>query len=200
VTRLPHWSSLAAMVIMLSGIGVATVIELTKTVELNEFGVVPDFSLVERSGRRVTLGDLDGQIWIADFIFTSCAGTCPMMTDKMRLLEKELPEEIRMVSFTVDPTRDTPEVLTRYADQRGVTGDRWMFLTGERDELYKLSKEGFHLAVDDTIGTEIEPITHSTRFTLVDGRGNIRGYYDGTAMETVAQLAQDVENLLSERD
>ena len=95
---------------------------------------------------------------------------------------------------------DPPPIPGDCRDQRGVTGDRWMFLTGERDELYKLSKEGFHLAVDDTIGTEIEPITHSTRFALVDGRGNIRGYYDGTAMETVAQLSQDVENLLSERD
>ena len=185
---------------MLSGIAVATVIELTRPVELNQFGDVPDFSLVERSGRTVTRQDLDGQIWIADFIFTNCAGTCPMMTDKMRLLQEELPENIRMVSFTVDPARDTPEVMAHYADQRGITGDRWMFLTGERDELYKLSKEGFHLAVDDTIGTEIEPITHSTRFALVDGRGRIRGYYDGTAMETVSQLSNDVGNLLSERD
>ena len=200
MARLPHWSSLTAIAIMLSGIAVATVIELTKTVELTEFGTVPDFSLVERSGRNVTLQDLEGQIWVADFIFTGCAGTCPMMTDKMRLLGEELPEEIRMVSFTVDPNRDTPEVLTHYAERRGVTGDRWMFLTGGRDELYKLSKEGFHLAVDDTIGTEIEPITHSTRFALVDGVGRIRGYYDGTAMETVAQLAHDVENLRSERD
>ena len=113
-------------------------------------------------------------------------------------LVRELPESVRMVSFTVDPDRDTPEVLARYADRHGAEGDRWVFLTGEKEELYTLSKEGFHLAVDDTIGTEVEPITHSTRFALIGPSGKIRGYYAGTELNSVARLVADVEALLDE--
>ncbi len=198
MARLPHWSSLAAIVIMLSGIAVTLALQFARPPALLEFGEVPEFTLIERSGRTFTRSDLDGQIWVADFIFTNCAGTCPMMTDKMKLLQRELPESVRMVSFTVDPYRDTPEVLARYADRHGAEGDRWVFLTGEKEELYTLSKEGFHLAVDDTIETEVEPITHSTRFALVDPSGKIRGYYAGTESESVARLVADVEALLDE--
>ena len=183
---------------MLSGIGVSVTLQLIRPPELLEFGEVPEFTLIERSGRTFTRSDLEGQIWVADFIFTNCAGMCPMMTDKMKLLGRELPESVRMVSFTVDPDRDTPEVLARYAERHGAEGDRWVFLTGEKEELYTLSKEGFHLAVDDTMGTEVEPITHSTRFALIGPSGKIRGYYAGTESDSVARLVADVEALLDE--
>lgn len=198
MSRLPHWSSLLAMALMVSGIGTLILFRAMDSSEpLNDFGGIPDFELVERSGETVTLSDLDGEIWIANLIFTHCGGTCPMMTVQMRSLLNVLPEDVRFVSITVDPSRDTPEVLAEYADFYGADPERWLFLTGERDDIYRLSREGFHLAVDDTFGSEIEPITHSTRFVLVDQEGRIRNYYDGTTRDSHTLIVDDVRTLLA---
>ena len=161
--KLPHWSSLAAIAIMVSSLTFAVILTFTTEEQPITFGSIPDFELIERSGRTVTRAELDGQIWVADFIFTNCGGTCPMMTYQMGKLNQALPDNVRLVSFTVDPTRDTPEILSNYALKNEVEGDRWLFLTGERDAMYQLAQQGFHLAVDDTIGTAVEPITHSSR-------------------------------------
>lgn len=198
MSRLPHWSSLAAIAIAVSSITFALILSRAIPDKPLTFGAIPDFELIERSGRTVTRADLDGQIWIADFIFTNCGGTCPMMTYQMTKLDKALPQSVRLVSFTVDPTRDTPEVLSQYAAKNNVEGNRWLFLTGERDSLYRLALEGFHLTVDDTIGTPVEPITHSSRFALIDAEGEIRNYYNGTSLESVDQIIGDVETLLAE--
>jgi len=160
------------------------------------YGTAPAFSFTERSGREVQSSELAGKVWVADFIFTSCAGACPVMTEKMRALQEKLPPEIRLVSFTVDPERDTPETLRSYAERAGADRERWLFLTGNKEALYKLSIEGFKLGVDDAAGTPAEPITHSTRFVLVDREGRIRGYYgmeDETALE---RLEEDATGLL----
>ena len=166
----------------------------TREPELATYYPVPDFSLIDQNERTVKLGDLAGKVWVADFIFTNCGGTCPSMTDRMRRLQEVLPAEIRLVSFTVDPSRDTPKVLGEYAKQHGA-GDRWLFLTGGRDALYDLSIKGFKLALDDSTGTETEPITHSSRFVLVDKQGQIRGYYSGTEEEELQRLSADVKKL-----
>src|SRR5262245_9289536 len=96
-----------------------------------DYGVVPDFSLLEAGGRQITLQEFQGKVWIADFIFTSCAGMCPMMTSEMRKIQDALPQEIRLVSFSVDPARDTPAVLNDYADRFGADRRRWSFVTGD---------------------------------------------------------------------
>ena len=199
--RLPHWSSLAAIAIMVSGIGMLIIFRSMQSDEpLNNFGSVPDFELVERSGETVTLSNLAGEVWIANLIFTHCGGTCPMMTVQMRSLQSVLPDDVRFVSITVDPARDTPEVLAEYAAFYGAGTERWLFLTGERDDIYRLSQEGFHLAVYDTFGSEIEPITHSTRFVLVDQKGQIRNYYDGTTRDSHTLIEGDVRTLLAGAD
>ena len=164
--------------------------------ELARFYPVPDFSLTDQSDRNVKLDDLKGHVWVADFIFTNCAGACPMMTDKMRKLQDTLPVEVRMVSITVDPSRDTPKALAAYAAERGATPDRWLFLTGEKQALHDLCIKGFKLPLDETGGTAAEPIGHSTRFVLVDQQGEIRGYYDATDEESLKQLAGDAKSLL----
>ena len=164
--------------------------------ELPVLSTVPEFKLTERSAREVNSRELAGKVWVADFIFTSCAGACPSMTEKMRSLQETLPEEIQLVSFTVDPARDTPEVLTQYAESYGADPARWLFLTGEKEVLYRLSIEGFKLAVDDTMGTEIEPITHSSRFVLIDQEGGIRGYYAMGDTTELDRLARDARSLL----
>ena len=157
---------------------------------------VPDFSLTDQTDKPVSLHELKGRVWVADFIFTNCGGTCPVMTEKMRKLQEALPADIRMVSFTVDPARDTSKALAAYAAEHGATHDRWVFLTGEKQALYDICIKGFKLAILSEEGTPLEPITHSTRFVLVDKDGQIRGYYSGTEEEDLKRLAADAKGLL----
>jgi len=164
--------------------------------ELTRFYPVPDFSLTDQTEKTVTLNQLKGKVWIADFIFTNCGGTCPAMTEQMRKLQQLLPAEVRLVSFTVDPARDTSKALAAYAAEHGASSDRWLFLTGDRQALLDLCMKGFKLPVDDTSGTPVEPITHSTRFVLVDKEGEIRGYYNGTEEDALVQLTANARKLL----
>jgi protein SCO1/2 len=159
------------------------------------YGSVPDFSFTESSGRSVGLHDLLGKVWVVDFIFTHCAGTCPLMTAEMKRLRSSFPQDIAFVSITVDPAHDTPEVLAQYAKQNGADSRNWMFLTGSRTALRALMMGGFKLPLDDTQGSDSEPITHSSRFVLVDKKGRIRGYYDGTDDADVKRLTNDARQL-----
>ena len=174
------------------------------TEPLPVLGQVPDFSLIERSGQAVSLKDLKGQVWVADFVFTHCAGPCPLLSRRMQSLQEPLADQpgVRLVSFSVDPERDTPEVLAEYA-KRYSAGDRWLFLTGEKESLYWLIMDGFKLGVDD--GSAVNAgvpgpgtITHSTRFVLVDREGRIRAYYDGSSEDIAEQLLPDIQALLRE--
>ncbi len=166
---------------------------------LADLGALPPFSLQERSGRTVRLDDLRGQVWVADFIFTRCAGTCPAMTARLVRLRKEVPPEILFVSFTVDPRHDTPEVLARYARDFGAD-ERWLFLTGSQDALYRLATEGFKLAAlavppeQQRTGGD-GPFLHSSKFVLLDGGGRVRGYYDSEDETAMAQLIRDVKRI-----
>lgn len=169
---------------------------------LNQYGSVPDFALTERNGSAVGLAQLRGKIWIADFIYTTCPDTCPLQTAMMAKLQRQYIDNpaIQFVSFTVDPERDTPQVLTAYADKHQADAARWYFLTGQRDRITRLIQQGFHLAVA-TVPTEAEPngmIPHSPRFVLVDKDARIRGYYDSREIEAFARLKNDIDSLLKE--
>jgi len=164
--------------------------------ELPVMNTVPDFTFIERSSREVKSQELAGKVWVADFVFTNCGGFCPLMTEKMRKVQDLLPAQVQLVSFSVDPDRDTPEVLAAYAKKYGADPNRWLFLTGNKDALYKLSKDGFKLAIDDTAGTEAEPITHSVRFALVDQQGRIRGYYSMDEEAELSRLVREAKSLL----
>lgn len=158
---------------------------------------LPAFSLVDHQGRIVRRADLAGAPWIADFIFTRCAGTCPGMTARMARLQAKVPAGTRLVSITVDPGHDTPEILTRYAATFDA-GSGWLFLTGSRDALYALAVEGFKVeamevpAGEQKAGVGDGPFLHSSKFVLVDGRARVRGYYDSTDPEALVQLVHDV--------
>ena len=169
---------------------------------LKVFGKVPDFSLQERSGRPVTLADLKGNIWIANFIYTNCPDTCPIQSAQMKEIQAEFINEgdLRLVSITVDPKRDTPKVLSEYASRFGADSERWLFLTGEKQAIYRLAQEGFYLAAVE-IPQEKRPSTgathtHSPRFVLVDRKAQIRGYYTSTDAETMVRLRRDLKTLL----
>jgi cytochrome oxidase Cu insertion factor (SCO1/SenC/PrrC family) len=175
--------------------GIAQIRSRSGAAENQVYDPVPEFTLTESGGRTVGLQDLAGKVWIADFIFTSCAGTCPLMTAQMRKLQDALPREIGLVSFSVDPKRDTPEVLARYAKQYHADPTRWMFLTGDRGTLFNLSINGFKLGVDDLQGSDQEPITHSSRLVLIDKQSRIRAYYSGTEDADLKKLIEDAKRL-----
>jgi cytochrome oxidase Cu insertion factor (SCO1/SenC/PrrC family) len=186
---------LAMIVMGLMGLGISRM-RSASSIPAPDYGHVPEFSLTERSGRNVTLGDLRGQVWIADFIFTSCAGSCPIMSSQMQRLQGTLPHDIHFVSFSVDPARDTPLVLAQYAEKYSADSQRWMFLTGDRKAIYDITMKGFKLALDDSQGSDLEPITHSSRFVLIDKDGRIVGYFDGTEESGLKSLSEAAKALL----
>jgi protein SCO1 len=159
---------------------------------------LPDFALVERSGRPATLAALRERPWIADFIFTRCAGVCPAMTARMGALSKRLDGvPVRFVSFTVDPVFDTPEVLAGYASAAGAPPD-WWFVTGPVADVHRLATGGFKLAaMEAEPGQTFDdgPFLHSSKFVLVDAEGTIRGYYDSTEEEAMRALEADARRL-----
>jgi len=182
---------------------------------LDVFGSVPDFSLIERSGRKMGRSDLAGRVWITNFIYTHCPDTCPLQTAQMAKLQADFAEEkaLRLVSITVDPERDTVLVLSQYAKRYGADPERWLFLTGEKSTIYRLALEGFRLSVvDPAEGVKswfFGPITvlahhgetgkqfiHSSRFVLVDRQARIRGYYHSNDEEALQRLRRDVRILL----
>ena len=167
-------------------------------------GRVPDFELTERSGKTVSRAQLAGRPWIAGFIFTRCGGICPALSTKMARLQQELGpiggEPIQMVSISVDPTHDTPAVLSEYARRFGADPHRWLFLTGPRPEVYRLVHDGFKLMMVELTPEQQnagdEPIAHSDRLVLVDGALRIRGYYRGSEQHVLEQLRRDLAALM----
>lgn len=169
---------------------------------LPRMSIVPDFTLTERSGTKVPLSDLKGKAWIADFIFTNCGGNCPIMSSTMASFQEQLKNvnNVLLVSFTVDPQRDTPEALRDYAELYKASASRWLFLTGEKEKIDYLTRQGFHLAVATDSGSTVEPIIHSTMFVLVDKQGIIRGYYDSDDEKALNRIIADVQILAAEKN
>jgi protein SCO1/2 len=165
-------------------------------------GQLPPFSFTDAAGRTVTSSDLFGRPWVADFIFTRCAGACPAMTARMSALRREAGADVTFVSFTVDPAHDTPDVLALYA-QRAGAGPDWLFLTGPREALHRLAIDGFKLGVEelppDRRSEGDGPFLHSSHFVLVDGRSRVRGYYDSTDEDALRRLRRDLAAVRAER-
>lgn len=119
--------------------------------ELQPLGMVPDFALVERSGRQVTRSDLLGKVWVVNFVFTRCVDECPLESSLIARLQTRFASQgaVRFLSITLDPAYDTPEVLQQYAENFGAHPQRWLFLTGDKKIIYQLVQDGFHLGVID---------------------------------------------------
>jgi protein SCO1/2 len=168
--------------------------EIVDPQALPELFPVPEFSLTASTTDPVSMESLRGKVWIADFIFTNCAGPCPIMTSHMAELHRafESDDRVRMVSISVDPERDTPEVLAEYATKFGADTGRWHFLTGDVETIHELAVKGFK------VGSVDNPILHSDRFILVDLQGVIRGYYTGSDSSDLLRLTRDVTKLLGE--
>jgi protein SCO1/2 len=162
---------------------------------LEILGTVPQFQLTERSGAAFGSKDMQGKINVVDFIFTSCQGPCPVMADNMSSLYKSFggSNEVQLISISVDPTRDRLAVLQEYARKQGVTDNRWVFLRGDIDTIKWLSEGVFKLAADDL------PAMHSTKFILVDDKGQIRGYYSGTDKASINVLKTHIRELVQDK-
>ena len=188
------WVVLGGIIIAIAAVNLWSVFGtkpevLTETVAVN----VPDFSLMNQQGESLGLSDMAGKIWIADFIFTNCPTICPAMTQEMARLQSEfVADPVYFVSFSVDPERDTTEVLTRYAKAYGADDRRWHFLTGDKAHIYQLAEQGFFLDA----GPKGGEILHSPRFVLVKPDGNIHDYYNSQSKSAMLRLRRDVKVLL----
>ena len=157
-------------------------------------GSVPDFEFTDSNGETITREDMEGKVWVADFIFTTCTMACPIMTGNMNIIHKSFKDDnnVRIISISVYPEYDTPEVLKEYASRYNANTDRWHFLTGPEESVKNIIKTGFK------IGDYEDIIFHSEKFALVDVRGNIRGYYSGMETEDMSKLKKDIKKLLRE--
>ena len=157
-------------------------------------GSVPDFEFTDSNGETISREDMEGKVWVADFIFTTCTMACPIMTGNMNLIHKSFKDDnnVRIISISVYPEYDTPEVLKEYASRYNANTDRWHFLTGPEESVKNIIKTGFK------IGDYEDIIFHSEKFALVDVRGNIRGYYSGMETEDMSKLKKDIKRLLRE--
>jgi protein SCO1/2 len=150
-------------------------------------GEIPQFELLNQQGRKFDRSALDGHVWVADFIFTNCESSCPRMSSKMHSIQGATAPGVRLVSFSVDPERDTPHALEEYGKKYSADEQRWTFLTGSATTLEMLDHDAFklgNLSMD-----------HSTRFVLVDKKGQIRGYYGLFDGDAVTRLEKDAARL-----
>ena len=166
--------------------------------DLPELFPVPNASLIDENGKTVNLDSMKGSVTVYDFIFTSCSGICPIMSKNMADLTQKVPQDapVKFVSISVDPQRDKPEVLREYA-KRYRQDDRWIFLTGDRDAIVRLSVDGFKLAAGDPEPGG-EALLHSSKFAVADRNGVIREYYGGTDGDAPDHVADTVKELLRE--
>jgi protein SCO1 len=142
-----------------------------------------DFTLTERSGRQVSKADLLGKVWVASFVFVRCTGPCPQVTTTMARLQQDVADlaDVRLVTFTVDPARDDPAELRKYADHFHADKERWLFLTGDEKDIHSLLQDSFKVAtVRNEKAKPGEEFEHSTLLAVVDRQGNVRGYGHGT--------------------
>lgn len=171
--------------------------------ELPVFFDVPEFALVDQDAQPFGSEQVRGKVWVADFMFTRCSAVCPMLSKNMQALQDELKTKpywdgVRLVSISVDDTHDTPTILREYAERYHAEPGRWVFLTGEREQVWKLSEKGFKLPVGEEPENAAMPFSHTGKFAVVDKLGRIRAYHEGTDPASRAELIADIEKLLGE--
>ena len=166
---------------------------------LEKISKVPGFQLTDQTGKSITLEDLKGKIWAANFIFTRCKGPCPITVLRMQDLNTKLKKvrgNVELVTFTVDPEYDTREILKTFSEPLGADPASWKFLTGTPDAIQKIVVTGLlQPLAKEPDGTP----AHSSRIVLVDREGWLRGYHDGLDPEAVQKLMVDIGELLREK-
>lgn len=160
---------------------------------LPQISAVRPFSLIDQNERTFDLSRMHGNIWVANFFFTSCKGPCPLMAQKMARLQKEFRghARVKLLSISLDPEHDQPEVLRAFGQKYGADFDRWYFVTGDKQRIIRLSMDAFKLPAGD------DPNTHSVRFILIGPQGYVRGYYDSSNEDMITDIVRDVQSLLA---
>jgi protein SCO1/2 len=185
-------SAVVVLFLLSVAYGGYSLVKTLKAPPLPVLGQISNFKLIDMNNKEFSLNQLTGKVWVADFFFTSCSDICPVMTKNMKSIYEsfKLEKDVNLVSITVNPEQDTPEILTKYASKFKIRDNNWHFLTGERSVIRDLLVNNFKL------GDVEEPIFHSSYFALVDKHGFVRGYYDGTDKEAIAKLFKDTASLL----
>ncbi len=160
---------------------------------------LPSFALIDHEKQPVTRDSLLGKVWVANFIFTSCPSICPRLTAKLATLQAPLLEndDVRFVSFSVDPETDTPEKLNAFATKHGATSPRWRFVTGDPKVVDATVLQGFKMVLQRSQAGSVD-ISHAERFCAVDKKGHVRGLFD-TSDEGLAGLKAKVAELRAEK-
>lgn len=158
---------------------------------LPDYGSVPHFQMTDSQGHAFDSHSLLGKVWVADFIYTNCPGPCSRMSSQMYRLDQRIDDkpDVRLVSISVDPARDTPSTLNDFARRFGGPTRQWIFLTGSNETVHELAYATFH--VGDVIGR----MDHSTKFSLIDKRSHIRGYYSTFDRDGMSSLLRDLAGL-----
>lgn len=165
------------------------------TTPLPVFNSVSKFELTDSQKQVFNSTSLSGKIWVAQFFFTSCAGPCPIMTTNLSAIYRSylLEKNVEFVSFSVNPETDTSDVLSAYSKRFNADAKRWHFVTGPKEKVLAIASNDFKM------GSTQNPIFHSTQFALVDQKGRIRGYYEGTDHSGTKQLFKDIATLQKEQ-
>jgi protein SCO1 len=193
----------ALMLTALSGCQRSEAADQSASEALPPLGTVGPFWLTDQDGRTFTEASLDGKVWVAAFLFTRCPTVCPEMVRRMRGLQEQAKARgvpLELVSFSVDPENDTPEVLRAYATAQGLDTRNWRFLTGDSAVIRATAEKGFKIGVEGTpkAGEQHFGITHGTHLVLLDTRRTIRGYYQSSDPVRVHALLEDAARLARE--
>jgi protein SCO1/2 len=198
------WSLLSLVIL---GVIASFINSSARRSDLKEYGKIQPFSLTNQLGETITLSNLKGQVWVADVIFTRCAGPCPKMTDQMAQIQQAFPAaaNLRFVSLTTDPEHDTSSRLKDYSEKFSADPDRWHFLTGPKKELLaNLAVGSLKLsALEKDKELQQDPndlFIHSTVFVLVDKTGEIRGFYESLEEGFQEKIQADIKSLLAESE
>jgi len=160
---------------------------------------IADFSLTNQNGKTITQNDYKNKIYVADFFFTTCQTICPIMTNHMVTIQKEIldDEQVMLLSHSVNPEIDTVAQLKRYAIEKGVDDNKWNLVTGDKRDIYKLARKSYLAVKDQGDGGPFDMI-HTENFLLIDKKKQIRGFYDGTNPEAINRLLDDILILKAE--
>lgn len=160
---------------------------------------VPDYEFINQDGKSINQNFTTGKVWVAHYFFTTCPTICPAMISGIRDVHENFSsnEMLKIVSFTVDPTTDTPEVLKNYAELHQINTNQWQLLTGDKKSLYRFARKGLYIEATDGDGG-INDFIHSEKLVLIDHKNRIRGYYDGTESSDIKLLINHIQQLLNE--
>lgn len=166
--------------------------EVTDTV----YHTVADFNLIGPDSVRISDAVIRDKIYVADFFFTSCKTICPEMSIQMARIQHQFKNDpdVVLLSHTVDPENDTPEVLKQYAVKMRAIPGKWYFLTGEKKDIYDLARHSYFITAMEGDGT-VDDFIHSEQFVLVDKQRRIRGFYDGTDAFDIKRLMDEIKVL-----